>query len=264
MESAQTPSVPAEPAVLLQVHEGWAEIVLNRPERRNAIEQSIAEGLTATIGQIQADPTIRAVVLRGAGGTFCSGLDLKAFNQEPRPAWVAGFAGGWRGVHVALASLDRILIVALERYAINGGAALAMAGDLLVAGESAVLQIGEIHLGMPAPNNLAWLLMRHSEAVAARLALVGDKVGAAELHRLGVVTEVRPDDQVLERCRSLASDLARCPAATVSLHKSTLRRGALGMSPRDWFESFAVGQPTARPPASMARSQPLAAGPAAR
>ncbi len=252
MQSAPPPS--AEPAVLLQVHDGWAEIVLNRPERRNAIEQSLAEGLVAALGQVQADATIRAVLLRGAGGAFCSGLDLKAFNADPRPAWVAGFADYWRGMHIALASLDRVVIVALERFAINGGAALAIAGDLLIAGESAVLQIGEVQLGMAAPNNLAWLLMRHSEAVAARLALLGDKVGAAELHRLGVVTEVRPDDQVLERCRSLAADVSRCPAATVSLIKSTLRRGAIGVSPRQWFESFAVGQPFTRPPVSVAQA----------
>jgi enoyl-CoA hydratase/carnithine racemase len=113
---------------------------------------------------------------------------------------------------------------------------------------------------MAAPNNLAWLLMRHSEAVAARLALAGDKVGAAELHRLGVVTEVRPDDQVLERCRSLAAELARCPAATVTLIKSTLRRGSIGMTPKAWFESFAAGQPAVRPPASVAQAVQASAG----
>jgi len=260
MQPAPDAPKPHEPPVLVHVHEGWAEIVLNRPARRNAIEGSLAEGLIAAIEQVQADASIRAVLLRGAGGAFCSGLDLKAFNEDPRPAWVAGFGERWRSMHIALASLDRVLIVALERYAINGGAALAIAGDLLVAGESAVLQVGEIQLGMAAPNNIAWLLMRHSEAVAARLALAGDKVGAAELHRLGVVTEVRPDDQVLERCRSLAAELARCPAATVTLIKSTLRRGSIGMTPKAWFESFAAGQPAVRPPASVAQAVQAGAG----
>jgi enoyl-CoA hydratase/carnithine racemase len=146
--------------------------------------------------------------------------------------------------------------VALERYAINGGAALALAGDLLVSGESAVLQVGEIHIGMAAPNNLAWLLMRHSEAVAARLALRGDKVPASELLRLGVATEVVADDRVLERCQALAAELAACDLATVSAIKRCLRRGSIGVTPSEWFESFAAGQPAVRPPASVDAARP--------
>jgi enoyl-CoA hydratase/carnithine racemase len=248
---------------LLEVHDGWAEMVLNRPARRNAIEGQLAEGLIDAIEQVGADPSIRAVVLRGSGGAFCSGLDLKAFNEQPRPAWVAGFPGRWRAMHVALAGLDRVLIVALERYAINGGAALALAGDLLISGESAVLQVGEIQIGMAAPNNLAWLLMRHPESVAARLALRGDKVGASELHRLGVVTEIQPDIQVLERCRTIATELSQCDPKTVSLIKSSLRRGSIGVSPREWFDSFAAGQPSVKPPGSVAAARAAGAAIAA-
>lgn len=245
------PRTAEDSAVQVITHEGWSEIVLNRPARRNAIEHTLAEGLIDAIARVQADEQSRVVVLRGAGGAFCSGLDLKAFNETPRPDWVAGFGARWRSMHVALAALDRILIVALERYAINGGAALALAGDLLVSGESAVLQVGEIHIGMAAPNNLAWLLMRHSEAVAARLALRGDKVPAAELLRLGVATEVVSDDKVLERCQALAAELASCDLATVSAIKRCLRRGSIGVTPSEWFESFAAGQPAVRPPASV-------------
>ena len=156
------------PAVLLVRHEGWAEIVLNRPQRRNAIDGVLADDFFNALVTAQADPSLRALVLRGEGGALCSGLDLKAFNAEPRPAWVPGFNARWREVHVALASTQKVLLVALERYAINGGAALAIAGDVLVCGRTATLQIGEIRLGMAAPLNLAWLLMRHSEAVAPR------------------------------------------------------------------------------------------------
>ncbi|MFZ4757646.1 MAG: enoyl-CoA hydratase/isomerase family protein, partial [Burkholderiaceae bacterium] len=106
-------------------HDGWAEIVLNRPERRNAIDGTLADGLIEVLGTVRADPSLRAVVLRGEGGAFCSGLDLKAFGATPKPDWVAGFPARWRQVHVALASLPSVLVVALERFAINGGAALA-------------------------------------------------------------------------------------------------------------------------------------------
>jgi enoyl-CoA hydratase/carnithine racemase len=231
------------PAVLLERHEGWAEIVLNRPERRNAIDGTLADGLHEVLATVRADDTLRAVVLRGAGGAFCSGLDLKAFGATPTPAWVPGFGAHWRAVHVALASLRPVLLVALERFAINGGAALVLAGDLAVCGEGAFLQVAEIRLGMAAPNNLAWLRLRHTEAVAARLVLTGDRVGAAELLRLGVVSEVLADDAVLARCRERAADLASLPAAGVAAMKSSMRAAFMGTSPEAWFAGFAAPVP---------------------
>ena len=79
-----------EPAVLLVRHEGWAEIVLNRPQRRNAIDGVLADDFFDALLAAHADPSLRALALRGEGGALCSGLDLKAFNAEPRPAWVPG------------------------------------------------------------------------------------------------------------------------------------------------------------------------------
>jgi enoyl-CoA hydratase/carnithine racemase len=236
------------PAVLLERHEGWAEVVLNRPERRNAIDGALADGLLEAMAAVQADASIRAVVLRGAGGAFCSGLDLTAFNATPRPDWVAGFAAHWRRLHIALASLRPVLLVALERYAINGGAALALAGDLSVCGEGAFLQVAEIRLGMPAPNNLAWLRMRHPESVAARLVLTGDRVGAAELLRLNVVTEVVADAAVLDRCRERAAAIAAFPAEGVARIKPALRASSLGGSAEDWFARFASPSSVDLPP----------------
>jgi enoyl-CoA hydratase len=231
------------PAVLLERHEGWAELVLNRPERRNAIDGALAHGMLEALDAVRADPTLRALVLRGAGGAFCSGLDLKAFGATPAPDWVAGFPSAWRRVHVALASLDAVLVVALERFAINGGAALALAGDLAVAGQTAFLQVAEIRLGMAAPNNLAWLRLRHPESVAARLALTGDRIGAAELLRLGIATEVVEDARVVERCRERASGLAECPAEGVARLKASIRAAWLGTTPEAWFASFAAPRP---------------------
>jgi enoyl-CoA hydratase/carnithine racemase len=248
-----SPDPGALPVRLLR-HEGWAEIVFNRPHRKNAIEGTFAQALLQALQNAEADDSLRALLLRGEGGTFCSGLDLQAFNADPKPAWVAGFGPLWRQVHVALASTRKILLVALERYAINGGAALAIAGDVVIAGQSAKLQVGEIRLGMGAPNNLAWLLMRHSEAVAARLAIMGDRIDAAELLRLGVVTEVVNDDQVLARSQALASEMAQWPIQGVNAIKPALRTARLGMSPEQWFASFATPQSPTPPRPSTLRS----------
>lgn len=226
-------------------HDGWAELVMNRPERKNAIDGPFAQAMLAALNELNADDAVRAIVLRGEGGAFCSGLDLKAFNETPAPDWVAGFTSLWHEVHCALIESRKAIVGALERYAINGGAALAIAADLLVCGETAFLQVGEVQLGMGAPKNIAWLLLRHSEAVAARLALLGDRVAGPELVRLGVATEAVPDAQVVERAFALAQRIAAFPPQGVARIKSSIRAAGALRAPREWFDAAAAHDPLA-------------------
>jgi 2-(1,2-epoxy-1,2-dihydrophenyl)acetyl-CoA isomerase len=207
--------------VLSERQDGWVELVLNRPARRNALDLALAQGLAEAIEQLADDATVKVVLLRGAEGVFSSGLDLKAV--QPAPGQAPPFPPLWDRVHQGLLRSQKIWICALERYAINGAASLAIAADWLVCGEGAFLQIGEIQLGMAAPRNLQWLAQRHTEAVAARLCLLGDRVPAPELFRLGIATEVVPDEQVLARSRQLAGAIAQYPAHGVVAVKSGLR-----------------------------------------
>jgi enoyl-CoA hydratase/carnithine racemase len=91
---------------------------------------------------------------------------------------------------------------------------------------------------MAAPNNLAWLALRHSESVAARLALLGDRVAGPQLQALGVATEVVADDQVVARCTELAALIATWKPEGVAAIKGTMRRMSLGMTAAQWFASF--------------------------
>jgi len=233
-------------AAILDVHDGWAELILNRPERKNAIEGALAEAMREALGRLAQDDAVRAVVLRGAGGAFCSGLDLKAFGEEPAPAWKAGFPALWDEVHTRLLGSRKVWVVALERYAINGGAALALAGDLLVCGTGAFLQVGEIAIGMAAPRNAAWLALRHSEAVAARVCLMGDRLPAAELLRLGIATEVVEDEAVVARACAIARSIAAFPAGSVQAIKSGMRAATLQMPPDQWMKACAQADPLGR------------------
>lgn len=208
-------------AILIERHAGWVEVTLNRPARRNALDVAMAEGLAHAIEAIAGDQTILAVVLRGADGAFSSGLDLKALNALPGAR--QQFSELWERVHLGLLKSNKIWICALEKHAINGAASLAIAADWLVCGEGAFLQIAEIQLGMAAPRNAAWLALRHSEAVAARLCLLGDRVSATELLRLGIATEVVHDAEVVARCRHLAQTISGYPASGVTAVKSGLR-----------------------------------------
>ncbi len=139
------------------------------------------------------------------------------------------------------------IVAALERYAINGGAALALAADLLVVGEDAFLQVGEVRLGMAAPYNLGWLSLRHGEALMARVALLGERLAGTQLERLGIAQRVVPGDDVLDAARDWCDQLAGFPAGSLERIKAGLR-ARLGDTADDWFDRFTgVGSAARRP-----------------
>lgn len=223
-------------AVQVSLDGGRLEIVLNRPERKNAVNSELAVALGEAFDEASRRDDIGCILLRGAGGAFCSGLDVAAPGAAP----VAAPVDAWIAAHVARYRCRVPVVVALERYAINAGAALALSAEIVVAGESSFLQTSEIALGMAAPMCQAWLHLRHSPAAGDRLTLLGDRVPAAELLRLGVATEVVADDHVLVRARELADRIAAHPAAGRAAIATTWRRlrGELD-DPSAWFRGVA-------------------------
>ncbi len=211
------------------------EVVLNRPERRNALVGPLATELADTLEGLNDDDSVSVVMVRGAGGAFCSGLDLKEFGRDPQPDWAATFGDEWRRVHMAIFDSPKILVGALERFAINGGAALALACDFLIAGETAFLQVGEIQQGMAAPMNMAWLRLRHSEALAARVALIGDRIAGPDLVALGLAHRSVPDAEVAQHAHDLAVRLAAHDPAGVRRIKRSLRATSFEGTAEEWF-----------------------------
>lgn len=215
--------MPDEPLVVYSVEDGLATVELNRPARRNAIIPPMLNALTKAIDTASADESVQAVLLCGAGGAFCSGLDLDAYNADPPPAWVGASGDSGLRAHSALARCPVPIVVALERYAINGGAAYALAGDLIIVGESAWLQVGEMIQGLPAPMNLAWLTTKHPESVAARIVYSGERIPGPELHLMGVAHRVVADDTVRTHATELAQRIAASPHGTPRPAKAAIR-----------------------------------------
>ena len=114
--------------------------------------------------------------------------------------------------------------MALERYAINGGAAFALAGDLIVTGRTSWLQIAEVRLGMNAPMNLAWLVARYPMSTVLQIVLTGDRIHGPDLHRLGIAHEVVDDDAVRIRAEELATTIAGFPDGSARRLKSSALR----------------------------------------
>lgn len=233
--------------VVVDVSDGVAEVILNRPERKNALTGPLVTELSAALTALAANEDVRVLLLRGAGGSFCSGLDLKEFNADSRPGWLPGFQAAWRGLHEQLFGLDQPVVCALERYAINAGSALALSSDFLVAGETAFLQVGEVIQGRPAPMNLAWLTLRYGDATARRLMMLGRRVPGPELERIGIAFETAPDEEVLTRARELAGELAALPRGGLAAAKSALRKLHFAGGTESWFADAAEAVAEARP-----------------
>ena len=229
----------ADKEVLLERHDGWAEIVINRPERRNSITAPVSEAILGYLTEAESDDSISALIIRGEGGYFCSGIDLKALQADPPPLWKDRQGSSWKDLHVALFGFTKPVIGALESYGINAGAGLAFACDLLIAGESAFLQIGEIQQGVGMPMNAAWLRIKSTEQTMARLAFYGDRVSATDLLSLGLITETVNDDEVLARCREICTRIAAFPGGASTRVKRTIIESRRIDSAGDFF-SFDV------------------------
>ncbi len=201
-------------------HDGWAELVLNRPERRNAIVSETVGLLSAGIDDLARDDTVRAVLLRGEGGVFCSGLDL-----QDTPAGEE-FARAWAALHRALAAFPTVLLGALEKAAVAGGASLALACDLLVVGRNAFLSVPEVEMGRPAPMNVAWLSYKYGTGQALQAVLSGRRYGAEALLAAGIAHEVVPPDEVRYRAEQLATTIAGHHRDTLVRLKQSVRDAA--------------------------------------
>jgi methylglutaconyl-CoA hydratase len=172
---------------------GIATITLDRPERSNAFDQAMLNAMAQQFAERAADAATRVVVLRGAGKHFCGGADLVARGMEPAPA------AGQVSLVDALAGLDLLpkpTIAVVHGAAVGGGAALAACCDIVLAGDGAFFSIPEVRVGM-APLGVAPFLIRAmGHRSFRRYGLSGERFGAAEALRIGLVHEVVSADRL--------------------------------------------------------------------
>lgn len=222
-----------EQTVLSTVNNGRADIVINRPHRKNALTPDTVAALTSAFTDAEENPSVGCVLLSGAGGSFCSGIDLTDSGPGQQ---IAPFM---RDLHQVLATMRTPTVVAVERYAINGGSGLALACDLMVIGTEAFLQISEAQMGVAAPANVAWLVTKVHAATALRLTLSGERFPGAELPSLGVPAKVVPDNEVLDSACEMADRIAGYPAGSGAAMKSSIKSAA-AVSASGFAASFAA------------------------
>lgn len=198
------------------------EIRLDRPHRRNAVDAAMAAGIAAAMDELDGDPDLRVGILHGAGGTFCAGMDLKAFAAGEVPTVPGrGFAG------LVEAPPRTPLIAAVEGFALAGGLELALACDLVVAASDAQLGLPEVSRGLVAAGGgLLRLPERVPFSVATDLALTGRRMTAKEAARWGLVCRVVAPGEALDVARSLAAQIVANAPLAVQATKEILSAAA--------------------------------------
>lgn len=205
--------------VLTQVEDGVLIVTINRPDAKNAMTKAAAEGIAAAMDRLDSDDDLRVGILTGAGGTFCSGMDLKGFLRGESPSVEGRGFGG-----VVQAPPQKPLIAAVEGYALAGGLELMIACDLVVANTNAKFGIPEAKRGLvAAAGGVMMLPDQIPERVAMELALTGDFIGAARAYELGLINTVT-DGAALEGAKELAAKIAANGPLAVRVSKQVLKQ----------------------------------------
>jgi 2-(1,2-epoxy-1,2-dihydrophenyl)acetyl-CoA isomerase len=213
-------------AVLLDVDEGIATVRLNRPERRNAWDDTLGEGMERVLSALAAREDVRCVILAGEGAAFCAGADLRAgFPQLPdgrddlRSTLRRRFHPGF----LALLDVPQPVIAAVHGPAIGAGACLALACDILVMGRGAYLQFRFARIGlMPDVGATALLCEAVGRSRALELLMLADPLDADGCARLGLANHVVEDAAVRAHARSLAARLATGPTRAYATTKQAV------------------------------------------
>ena len=190
--------------VLVERHGAVQVITINRPEARNALNRAVAVGVRDAVDELDATPELRAGVLTGAGGTFSSGMDLKAFLKGEAPSFP-----GRAHQRLARRRLGDTAQAAAEGWALAGGFELLLACDLVMAGASARFGATEVKRGLVAGAGGAMLLaQRVPRALALEMLLTGDPVDAVRAAEIGLVNRVVADGQAITAAIELAERIA--------------------------------------------------------
>ncbi len=220
--------------------DGVAELVLNRPDKRNALDNHTISELDRWLQLAADDADVRVILLRGEGKDFCAGADLaqlEQMTQEAGPLENLQDAGVLGALFTTMRRLPTPIVAAVHGHAFAGGAGLATACDLVVAAEDAVFGYPEIHLGFVPAMVLALLRRTSSEKVVFELAARGDRIGAAEARALGLVNRLFAPETFLQDAREYARELAQCSPSAVRLIKRLL----YGMDGMGFDEAVARG-----------------------
>ncbi|WP_150249598.1 crotonase/enoyl-CoA hydratase family protein [Nocardiopsis deserti] len=216
--------------VLYTAEDGVAVITINRPQARNAVNAAVAARVAEALDDLDARRDLSVGIITGAGGTFCAGMDLKAFMRGEVPLVEGRGFGGF-----AERPPRKPLIAAVEGYALAGGFEAVLACDLVVAAEDARFGIPEVKRGLVAgAGGLLRLQHRIPRNIAMEFALTGDFVEAPRLAELGLVNRVTASGGALTGARELAARITANGPLAVRVSKEVITSSGDWSTERMW------------------------------
>ena len=220
-----------EKLVRLEKKEGWALMVLERNVKVNAMSVPFLEEIERAVDELSRDPSVRAVVVTGSGGTFISGGDLERMR-------VQSVEQSMEYVKIITDLMDKmnaspkIFIAAINGHALGGGCEFALACDIRIAAETARIGLPEVTLGIiPGAGGTQRLARVVGMGRAMEMILTGGVITAAKALEIGLVTHVVPAEQLLEKAREVAQRFQKTSPVAVAAAKSCLYQAAnLGLN----------------------------------
>jgi len=212
--------------VLQSLEHGLLTITMNRPERRNALNPDMTRGLVEAARRAQDDTEVRAVLIRGAGGTFCVGGDVKSMAEGRAPLpFEAKMANLRKGMEVSriLHTMPKPVVAQLDGAAAGAGLSIALSCDLRVASASCKITTAFAKVGFSGDYGGTYFLTKMLGSAKAReLYLMSPVLSAQEAYNLGMVSKVVPDADVEAETLELARSLAQGPSVTLGYIKRNI------------------------------------------
>ena len=204
---------------------GTGTITLNRPEVYNALNDEITYELQDVLKKVSRDPEVRVVVLTGEGKAFCSGQDLKSGSPEQKRSFIDSLHKRYNPIIRAIRKMEKPVICRLNGVAAGAGCSLALACDIIVAAEEAMLTEVFVNIGLVLDSGSSYFLPRLvGSAKAFELATMGSRIKGKEAYELGLVNKVVPLDQLDEAVKSYTDYYSKAPTRAIGLMKKMLNK----------------------------------------
>jgi enoyl-CoA hydratase len=231
-----------EPVLRTELRDKVLVITLNRPHARHAFNGALSNALSEALDRYDEDPAASVTVLTGSGGTFSSGMDLKALLTGER-----SYTEKRGGFGIMKRPPDKPLIAAVEGYAVAGGFELALSADLIVAAHDAKFGLPEVKRGLVAVGGALFRLPRRIPYHAVmEMALTGQLYPAQRLFELGLVTRVVEPGEALEAALELAAVIAENGPLALRATKQIMFQSSAWTDEQGWTEQRKFADPALR------------------
>ena len=210
-------------SVLFKKEGDIAIVTLNRPEKYNAVNDDLVDGINESIAKVQKDDSIRAMVITGAGKGFCSGADMNTFGNITPDEGRTYLTNTYGPLMRNLTTLKKPIIAAINGTAAGVGASIALACDFRVMSENSGLLYAFINIGLGPDGGASWLLARQvGYSRALQIAVEGEKIKGEECHRLGLTNKLVENDAIVSTAIDWAHRIAKLPTLAVGITKEDM------------------------------------------